>query len=388
MLSLFFGVYYLDKSIIYTKFAALSLYIMTKSGLDPKRFETIIDGKNTALYTLQNNQGMEVCISNYGGTIISVMAPDRNGHLANVVLGYDNIETLTHAPEPTFGCTIGRYGNRIARGQFSLQGHTYQLPLSQAPNCLHGGMKGFHYKVWDVLEHTAQSLRIGYVSPDGEEGFPGTLTCEVTFSLTDDNAIRIEYKATTDQLTLCNLTNHSYFNLAGLTDGQPAPVITDHVMTMQSDEFIPVDATCIPLGGRAKVEGTPFDFRTPHTLGERIDADDEQIRNGAGYDHCYCVRGNEGNVNAQGETLFCTVEHPASGRTLTMYTNEPGVQLYTANWLNGFAAINGTTCPRRSAFCLEAQKHPDSPNHPEFEQATLAPGETYRSVAVYKFGTK
>ena len=361
---------------------------MTKSGLDPKKFEAVVDGKQTALYTLQNGNGMEVCICNYGGTIVSIMTPDRKGQLGNVVLGFDNIETLTHSPEPTFGSTIGRYGNRIAKGQFTLDGTTYQLPLSQAPNCLHGGMKGFHFKVWDVLESTAQSLTLGYLSVDGEEGFPGNLKCEVKFTLTDDNAIRIEYKANTDKKTLCNLTNHSYFNLSGLTYGESAKPITDHVITMNSEEYIPVDETCIPLGGKAKVEGTPFDFRTPHAIGERIDADDVQIKNGAGYDHCYCVKGNEGNVNAKKETLFCTVECPASGRVMTMYTNEPGVQLYTGNWLGGFDAINGIKCPRRSGFCLESQKHPDSPNQPDYEQATLAPGENYWSVAVYKFSTK
>ena len=361
---------------------------MTKSGLDPKKFEAVIDGKKTALYTLQNSNGMEVCICNYGGTIVSIMAPDRNGNFGNVVLGFDNIETLTNSPEPTFGSTIGRYGNRIAKGQFTLEGKTYQLPLSQAPNCLHGGMKGFHFKVWDVLEANSSSIRLTYVSADGEEGFPGELKSEVKFTLTNDNAIRIEYKATTDKLTLCNLTNHSYFNLSGLTYGEAAKPITDHVMTMNSDKYIPVDETCIPLGDRATVAGTPFDFRTPHAIGERIDADDVQIKNGAGYDHCYCVNGNENNTDATKETLFCTVECPSTGRVLTMYTNEPGVQLYTGNWLGGFKAINGITCPRRSGFCLESQKHPDAPNQPKFEQATLAPGETYRSVAVYKFSTK
>ncbi|MBP5716439.1 MAG: galactose mutarotase [Bacteroidales bacterium] len=360
---------------------------MTKSGLDPKRFEAIIDGKRTALYTLTNANGMEVCISNYGGTIVSVMTPDRNGTLANVVLGFDNIETLTHSPEPTFGSTIGRYGNRIARGQFTLAGKTYQVPLSQAPNCLHGGMKGFHFKVWDVIEASANALKIAYTSVDGEEGFPGTLASTVTFTLTDDNAIRIDYSATTDKLTLCNLTNHSYFNLAGLADGKPAPVITDHVLTMCCDNYIPVDATCIPLGHRAKVEGTPFDFRTPHVIGERIEADDEQIRNGAGYDHCFAVnRDNKEHWKDVEDCVLASIaECPATGRVMKTYTTEPGLQLYTANWLSGFAGINGTTFPRRSGFCLEAQHHPDSPNQPEFEQATLAPNETYRQVTVYAF---
>ena len=365
---------------------------MTKSGLDPKKFEAAIDGKATALFVLTNANGMEVCICNYGGTIVSVMAPDRNGRFANVVLGFDNIETLANSPEPTFGSTIGRYGNRIAKGQFTLAGITYQVPLSQAPNCLHGGMKGFHFKVWDVVESSSSSITLRYVSADGEEGFPGTLTSTVKFTLTDGNAIRIDYSATTDNLTLCNLTNHSYFNLAGLTDGKPAPVITDHVLTMHCDAYIPVDATCIPLGRRDKVEGTPFDFRTPHVIGERIDADHEQIRNGAGYDHSFAVNRDDSKLPHWADVKDCIraseAECPSSGRVMRTYTTEPGVQLYTANWLSGFAGINGTTFPRRSGFCLEAQHHPDSPNQPTFEQATLAPGETYRQVTVYEFGVK
>jgi aldose 1-epimerase len=360
---------------------------MTKSGLDPKRFEATVEGKKTALYVLENSNGMEVCICNYGGTIVSVMTPDRNGKLADVVLGYDSIEAMLHAPEPTFGTAIGRYGNRIANAKFSLGGKEYEVNMSQKPNCLHGGFKGFHFKVWDVLEANKQSIRISYLSVDGEEGFPGNLKSEITYTLTDDNAVRIDYSATTDKLTLCNLTNHSYFNLAGVQD--VTPLVNDHVMTLYADRFVPINEVCIPLGDRADVAGTPFDFRTPHTLGERIDADDVQIKNGAGYDHCFCVnQDTPDQLGVKGLKKAAYIEEPGSGRTMTAYTTEPGIQLYTANWLSGFAGIGGCKFPARSAFCLEAQHHPDSPNQPKFEQATLAPGETYRQVTVYAFGVK
>lgn len=360
---------------------------MTKSGLDPKKFESVVDGKKTALYVLENSKGMEVCVCNYGGTIVSIMTPDKNGKFADVVLGYDSIEVLTHAPEPTFGTAIGRYGNRIADAKFLLGGKVYNVGMSQKPNSLHGGFKGFHFKVWDVLEVKKQSIRIGYLSVDGEEGFPGNLKCEITYTLTDDNAVRIDYSATTDKLTLCNLTNHSYFNLAGV---QPTtPLVNDHLLTMNADRFIPINSVCIPVGARAEVEGTPFDFRTPHKIGERIDADDVQIKNGAGYDHCFCInQDTPDQLGIAGLKLAAIAEDPESGRVMTTYTTEPGVQLYTANWLTGFAGIGGCKFPARSGFCLEAQHHPDSPNQPSFEQATLAPGETYRQVTIYAFSTK
>ncbi len=360
---------------------------MTKSGLDPQKFDAVLDGKKTALYVLENSKGMEICVCNYGGTIVSIMAPDKKGNLADVVLGYDSIEALTNAPEPTFGTAIGRYGNRIADAKFLLGGQVYNVSMSQKPNCLHGGFKGFHFKVWDVLEVSKQSIRIGYLSADGEEGFPGNLQCEITYTLTNNNALRIDYKATTDKLTLCNLTNHSYFNLAGVQ--AVTPLVNDHVLTINADRFIPINNVCIPVGARAEVQNTPFDFRTPHTIGERIDAEDAQIKNGAGYDHCFCVNQNTPDqLGIAGLKLAAIAEHPESGRVMTTYTTEPGVQLYTANWLSGFAGIGGCKFPARSAFCLEAQHHPDSPNQPSFEQATLAPGETYRQVTIYAFSTK
>lgn len=353
----------------------------TLSGLDPKRFEATVAGKQTALFMLTNASGAEVCITNYGGIVVSVMMPDRNGKMGNVVLGLSNINDMVQGVDPYLGATIGRYGNRIANGKFSLGGVEYHLPQNQFPNCLHGG-SGFNTKVWDAEQKDKQTLVLSYLSPDGEDGFPGNLNVKITFTLTDKNELQIDYKATTDKLTLCNLTNHSYFNLAGTQ--AMTPTVCDHVLTMNCDKYVPVDEMCIPLGGKADVEGTPFDFRTPHTIGERIDADHQQTKNGAGYDHSFCI-----NQAVPGElTLAATYEDPESGRVMKTYTTEPGVQVYTGNWINNTVGVGGCVYPRRSAICFEAQHHPDSPNQADFEQATLAPGETYKQTTIYAFSVK
>lgn len=362
--------------------------ITTKSGLDPEKFASVVAGKKTALYVLVNEQGMEVCVTNYGGTILSIMTPDKEGNLANVVLCYDSIEACTHAPEPYLGVAIGRYGNRIANGKFSLDGVEYQLAQNNGVNSLHGGPTGFNFRVWDVVKATKDTLVLSYLSADGEEGYPGNLKVEMVYTLTQDNALQIEYKATTDKKTIVNLTNHSFFNLEGAQED--TPTVYNHVLTMNCKQYIPVqDAGAIPVGERATVEGTPFDFRTPHTIGERIDADDEQIKFGNGYDHCYCVDlESEDQRGMKGLKLVATVEEPKSGRVMKAYTNEPGMQLYTGNFLTGFAGAHGHKFPRRSALCLESQKHPDSINQPNFESPILCPGEEYYSVCVYAFSVK
>lgn len=362
--------------------------ITTKSGLCPEKFAATVQGKQTALYVLENEKGMEVCVTNYGGTILSIMAPDREGKLANVVLCYDSIEACTHAPEPYLGVAIGRYGNRIANGKFSLDGVDYQLALNNGKNALHGGPTGFNFRVWDVVKATKDTLVLSYLSADGEEGYPGNLKVEMTYTLTADNALQIEYKATTDKKTIVNLTNHSFFNLEGAQE--VTPTVYDHVLTMNCKQYIPVqDAGAIPTGERATVEGTPFDFRTPHTIGERIDCEDQQIQFGCGYDHCYCVDlESEDQRGMKGLKLVATVEEPKSGRVMKAYTNEPGMQLYTGNFLTGFAGAQGNKFPRRSALCLESQKHPDSINQPNFESPVLCPGEEYYSVCVYAFSVK
>jgi aldose 1-epimerase len=354
---------------------------LTLSGLDPKRFESVVDGKQTHLWVLTNKQGAEMCVTNYGGIVPSIMMPDRKGRWANVVLGMEDIGSVVNGLEPFLGATIGRYGNRIAGARFVLDGQEYKVTMNQAPNCLHGG-KGFHARMWEGEQTDAQTLVLRYTSADGEEGFPGELKVEMTYCLTDDNEFRIDYKATTSKTTVCNLTNHAFFNLAGIQ--KVTSSVEDNILYINADRYCPIDGVSIPFGEKAPVEGTPFDFRKPTRVGDRIDADCEQTKNGAGYDHSFCL-----NKSKEGElTLAAICEEPVSGRTLTVYTTEPGIQLYTGNWLSGFEGQHGCTYPRRSAICFEAQHHPDSPNKPQFESTTLRPGETYTQTTVYRFGVR
>ena len=353
----------------------------TLSGLDPKKFEATIAGKKTALYTLTNANGAEMCVTNFGGIVVSLMMPDRNGKMDDVVLGLSNVEDMVNGVDPYLGAAIGRYGNRIAMGKFTLGGVEYTLPQNNATNCLHGG-SGFSSKVWDVVKVEKNAIVLRYVSPDGEDGFPGTLDLEMTYTLTDKNEFRIDYKATTDKLTICNLTNHSFFNLNGTKE--ETPCICNHVLTLNCDQYIPVDEIAIPLGYKADVAGTPFDFRTPCAVKERINADDVQIKNGFGIDHSFCI-----NQKNKGElTLAVTCECPETGRVLKTYTTEPGIQVYTGNFLNGTVGVKGHVYPRRSGICFESQHHPDSPHQPKFEQPVLAPGETYNQVTIYEFSVK
>ena len=310
------------------------------------------------------------------------MVPDKDGHRANVIQGHDNINDVVDSPEPYLSTLVGRYGNRICRGKFRLHGKEYQLPINNGPNCLHGGLKGFNAKVWDALQMNDHTLVLKYVSPYGEEGFSGEMKTTVVYTFTDDNELVIEYMATTNKKTIVNLTSHGFFSLAGIAN--PTPTIENLDCEINADYYLPIDNTSIPTGEILRVEGTPFDFRSPKKVGRDIDADDEQIKNGAGYDHCFVL-----NKNEEGELSFAArVREPNSGRTMEVYTTEPGVQVYTDNWANGYKGQNGATFPRRSAICFEAQHFPDSPNHPYFPSVVLKPGEQYTQKTIYKFGVE
>ncbi len=347
--------------------------------IQEERFGVMPDGRIALLYTLANANGVRVRLTNIGGSIVGLETPDRNGAPADIVLGYDNAEQYV-ANKPHFGCVVGRFANRIAKGRFTLDGVTYQLATNNRENHLHGGPQGFARKLWNVEpveEVDAVCVRLRYVSPDGEESYPGTLTCIVTYRLTDANELRIDYEATTDAPTIVNLTNHSYFNLAGHGAGD----ILNHELTINADRFTPVDPSLIPTGEVRSVEGTPLDFRAPRTIGARIDGDYEQLRLGRGYDHNYVLNGS-----ADGLCFAARVSEPSSGRVLEAYTTQPGVQLYTGNMLDGTEiGKGGKAYLRRFGFCLETQHFPDSPNRPEFPSVVLRPGERYAQTMVFRF---
>jgi aldose 1-epimerase len=353
----------------------------TTTNMSRAPFGTLSDGTALELFTLTNAAGMEVKVTNYGGIITSLKVPDRNGKLDDVTLGYDAIDGYLKS-SPYFGALIGRYGNRIAKAQFKLEGETYKLPANDGPNTLHGGNKGFDKVVWQAepFERAGErGIVFTYTSPDGEEGFPGTLTAKVTYTLTDKNELAFDYHATTDKPTVVNLTQHAYFNLAG--DG--AGDILGHELTINADRFTPVDSTLIPTGELASVEGTPFDFRTKTKIGDRIDADHEQIKRGGGYDHNYVL-----NRTSEGLALAARVEEPTTGRVMEVHTTEPGVQFYSGNFLDGsITGKSGHVYNKRNGFCLETQHYPDSPNQPSFPSTVLRPGEEYTSRTVYTFST-
>ncbi|MBQ3992932.1 MAG: galactose mutarotase [Bacteroidaceae bacterium] len=352
------------------------------SGLKREDFQATIQGKETDLYTLRNENGVEVSITNYGGAIVAIMVPDKRGVMANIIQGHDNIKSLMQSPEPFLSTLVGRYGNRIARGRFTMNGKEYKLAVNNGPNHLHGGPTGFHARVWDAEQLNEQELILRYVSAYYEEGFPGELHMTVKYSLSEENELSIEYFGTTNKKTVVNMTSHGFFSLAGIAT--PTPSAMNNVVQINADFYIPIDDTSIPTGEILKVEGTPFDFRTPHVVGERIDADDEQIRHGAGYDHCFVL-----NKNEPGELSFAAkVVEPDSGRTMEVYTTEPGVQFYSDNWADGFPGTHGATFGRRSALCFEAQHFPDSPNRPYFPSVLLRPGQAYTQKTIYKFGVE
>jgi aldose 1-epimerase len=334
------------------------------------------------LLTMQNSNGLKISVTNLGGKITSLWVPDKDGVSANVVLGYDSVAKYI-AGNPYFGAMIGRYGNRIARGKFSLEGKEYQLAANNGANALHGGPKGFHNVYWQLkpFKNNGQdAIEMKYKSADGEEGYPGTLDVKVTYTLTDKNELVIEYEATTDKPTIVNLTHHSFFNLAGEGNGD----ILGHELTINADRYTPVDAGLIPTGEMRPVKGTPFDFLAPHKIGERINQADEQLKLGKGYDHNWILNKKEGEFS-----LAATVKEPTSGRVMEVWTTEPGLQFYSGNFLDGKdIGPGGKPYPFRSGFCLEAQHYPDSPNRPEFPSTVLKPAEVYRQKTVYKFLTK
>jgi aldose 1-epimerase len=350
------------------------------SSTTKKSFGKTPDGQPVDLYVLTNKSGAEASITNYGGALVSLKVPDRNGKLADVVLGYDSADGYVKDTS-YFGALVGRYGNRIGHAQFVLDGKTYTLAKNNGENTLHGGVKGFNKALWTARILPAkggQSLELAYISKDGEEGFPGTLRVAVIYNLTDANELHIAYKATTDKKTVVNLTNHAYFNLAGQGSGE----ILGHLLTIQADQFTPVDAGLIPTGELRDVMGTPFDFRKPAAIGARIDQADEQLKLGGGYDHNFVLR----MPMDHGEHLAARVEEPTSGRVMEVWTTEPGIQFYTGNFLDGKTpGKGGITYAKRNAFCLETQHFPESPNQPKFPSVVLIPGETYHTVTTYKF---
>jgi aldose 1-epimerase len=355
---------------------------MPKSGsLKRVSFGKTPEGQAVDLYALTNKNGVEVSITNYGGAVVSVKVPDRKGKMADVVLGYDSLDGYVN-DKSYFGALIGRYGNRIAHGEFTLDGVTYKLAKNNGDNSLHGGTRGFNKAVWSakgISSKGGQALQLNYLSKDGEEGYPGNLNVQVVYSLTDANELKIEYDATTDKKTMLNLTNHSYFNLAGQGSGDNL----GHRLMIAADRFTPVDAGLIPTGELRSVAGTPFDFRSKTAIGARINADDEQLKLGKGYDHNFVLRGS-GSLG-----LAARAVEPNSGRVLEVWTTEPGVQFYTGNFLDGTVrGKEGKTYGFRSAFCLETQHFPDSPNHPDFPSTVLSPGQRFHSVTVYKFATE
>ncbi|SHM56596.1 aldose 1-epimerase [Chitinophaga sp. CF418] len=342
-------------------------------------FDKMVDGKQVKLYHLKKGN-LEAAITNYGAKIVSLMAPDKQGQLADVELGYDNIDQYVNTKERYYGGIVGRYGNRIAKGKFKVDGKEYSLAQNNGVNHLHGGKKGFNDVVWDAEQPNDHTLKLHYLSKDGEEGYPGNLDITLTYELTDSNEVKIDYTATTDKATVVNLTNHSFFNLHGAGNGD----INDHIMYINADKYTPVDSTLIPKGKLEPVKGTPMDFTTPAKIGERVDADFEQLKFGKGYDHNYVL-----NKKSKELSLAATVQEPQSGRFLEVWTTEPGVQFYGGNFLDGTdKGKEGKTYAHRGAFCLETQHYPDSPNQPSFPSVVLKPGETYTSTCVYKFGVK
>jgi aldose 1-epimerase len=338
------------------------------------------EGKAVEIFTLRNSQGMEAQITSYGGIVTSLKTPDKHGQFADVVLGFDNLDGYIKS-SPYFGALIGRYGNRIANGKFSLDGKTYTLATNNGVNALHGGLKGFDKVVWTARPlPTAHgpALILTYVSPGGEEGYPGTLSVTAIYSITEANELRLDFSATTSEKTVVNLTHHSYFNLRGSGD------VLNHIVTINADKFTPVDGGLIPTGELRPVTGTPFDFTTPHTIGERINANDDQLKLGNGYDHNWVLNKQDNKLS-----LVATASEPTTGRAMEVWSTEPGTQFYTGNFLDGTVTGKGGWAYKfREGFCFEPQHFPDSPNHPAFPTTVLNPGEKFSSTIIYKFSAK
>ena len=366
-------------TLIFTQSCKKSPKKMT-AGITQDIFGKVSNTENANIFTLRNAAGMTIRISNYGGTIVSWTAPDKDGNFEDITLGCDSL-TDYQKGVPYFGALVGRYGNRIAKGKFTLDDKTYNLAVNNGVNTLHGGLKGFDKALWKAIAVDGEEpkLILNYVSKDGEEGYPGTLSVEVVYTLTKENALKIDYKATTDKATVINLTNHAYFNLAGVKVNTP---ILDHEITLNADKYLPVDATLIPTGELKPVSGTPFDFTKAKKIGSQInDITDIQIKYGGGYDHCWVLTDSSKTLK-----LAATVHEPKSGRMMEVFTTEPAIQFYTGNFLDGSnIGKGGIAYQKRTGLCLETQHYPDSPNQPKFPSVVLRPNEKYQTTTVYKF---
>ena len=350
--------------------------------LDANDFTALIDEKNVSLYTLESENGIYMQVTNLGGRVVTLWTPDRKGNYEDIVLGYENIDRYIHNEGERFlGPVVGRFANRIANGQFTLDGVTYQLPINNNGQTLHGGLKGLDMVVWNVDEVSKDRIKFSYLSPDGEDGFPGNLQLEMIYTLTPENELKIVYEATTDKPTVVNLSHHGIFNLKGEGNG----TITDHILTIYADYITPVTEVLIPTGEIISVENTPFDFRKPTAIGERIDTPNEQLKHGAGYDHNWVVsKENQTEIKH-----VATLHEPTNGRVMEVWSDQPGIQFYSGNFFDGkVSGKYGKKQNYREALALETQKFPDSPNHPDFPSTRLDPGETYMQTCIYKFSTK
>ncbi|MBS1522964.1 MAG: galactose mutarotase [Bacteroidetes bacterium] len=342
-------------------------------------FEKTIDGKQTHLFVLKNKNGMEAAITNYGGRLVALLVPDSAGKMIDVSVGMSSVDDYVKSTERYYGATIGRYGNRIAKGHFTLEGKQYTLATNNAPNTLHGGKKGYQDVVWDAKKVNDQTLVLTYLSKDMEEGFPGNLKVKVTYSLTDDNGFKCDYEATTDKTTIVNLTNHAYFNL----NGEGSGTILNHLVQFKADHYTPVDSTLIPTGKIEPVKGTPFDFTTATTIGARINDANDQLKNGKGYDHNFVL-----NKHTIADPI-AIVKGDKTGIVMEIYTEEPAMQFYSGNFMQGKNTMKyGEKDDYRTAFAMETQHYPDSPNQPQFPSTVLKPGQTYKTESLYKFKTK
>ncbi len=350
---------------------------LTLSGLNPANFQTEIDGKPVQLYTLKNPSGMEVCITNFGGRIVSVMVPDKQGQMQDVVLGFDNIADYINQPSD-FGAAIGRYANRINQGKIVIDDNVIQLPQNNYGHCLHGGPTGWQDRIYTAEQPNDSTLNLTILSPDGDNNFPGNVTAHVTYTLKADNSIDIKYDATTDRKTVINMTNHSYFNLSG----NPNNAITNDILYLNSDSITPVDSTFMTTGEIMAITDTPFDFTTPKAIGEGIDMEYEQAKLGMGIDHNFVL-----NTKGDDSQIAAKLVNPETGISLEVYTDEPGIQVYTGNFLDGsLTGKRGITYNQRTGVCFESQHYPDSPNKPQWPSVILEPGQTYQSHCIFKFG--
>lgn len=350
-----------------------------KANLSPSRFVGEIDGKEVRLYTLINKNGAEAHFINQGAKLVSLMVPSRNGFV-DVVIGHDSLQEYVDSQEQYFGAICGRYANRIAKGTFTLDGVKYDLAINNGPNALHGGLSGFNVKVWDAIKESESKITFSYISKDGEEGYPGELSVKVTYTLTDKNELVVDYKASTSKATVLNLTNHSYFNLSG--DGDLS--VHDHMLEINAKDYLPTDETAIPYGAPEAVEGTPFDFCTPHEIGERIDADIDQLKWARGYDHTFILNKPLGEYG-----LAARVSSPKTGIQMEIYTDQPGMQLYTGNWMSGeMRGKHDARYPARAAVCFETQHYPDSPNRSDYPTTVLRPTEEFSSRTTFAFSVK